>query len=147
MFWFADIPKLIADIQRDVTIFVSKEIRLYLSDKNHKTLEQSMIGNLALFDLTTLAYKKGYDHMETLLTTSYVNGVPRRLNELLHMLTIKYGRKLIKRIRNESIKSMPEIYSIDKLICNRFDREFVTFWLIPFIKQGYNEIITQYKEQ
>lgn len=136
--WYnKDRHQLVRDIERDVYKFVTRELITYKQNTNNKTLGDSVVANLALFDLAALNFKEGIDQMENLLRDHQNQMVNRRLSQLLHTLYIRYGIDQVDDIANDALFAMVGVYKLNNTVISNLDDKYNVFWMIPFIREAY----------
>ena len=136
---------IITHIESDVREFVEQELILYKQNPDNTRLDDSVIVNLALFNLEALKYQKGYDQMINLLSDHHNQIVGQRMKQLLHTLCIRYGISTVEAVSESTISSMIMIYDLDKSIVAKLDEDYNTFWLQPFIRLAYSQISSEFK--
>ncbi len=147
MFFQKNLKETIDKIQDDVFDFVGMELQVHLTNSDNNNLNDSVIANIALFDLESIYTEQGYSQITRLLGNHYDQMVERRTRQLLHMLYIKYGSSAINSIRKRVVETMSIAYPMSNPInCKILDKQFNTFWLIPFIKEAYNDIVLTAKK-
>ena len=115
----------------------SKEI----ADADNKRLDNSVIANLAMFDLSALTYEKGYKQMENLLSDHSNQMVGRRMKQLLLTLYIRYTMDAVNTISVNTLDGIASVFNISKDTLVSLDNEYNIFWLQPFIRKAYNDIM------
>jgi hypothetical protein len=147
MFFQKNINETINKIQDDILDFVETELQVHLSNNSNTGLNNSVIANLAMFDLEAIYSEQGYMQMDRLLGNHYDQMVERRTRQLLHMLYIKYGNNAIENIRKRVIDTMSIAYPKALAAnCRSLDKKHNTFWMVPFIKEAYNNIVLAAKK-
>ena len=132
MFFIKNPLQTICDIQNDVDEFVKTELAVYLSRTDSDNIADSVITNIALFDIDSINTEHGYTQISRLLGNHYDQMIERRMRQFLHSLYIKYSIKAYPNVRKENI--------------NALNNAFNTFWLVPFIKESYNTIVLNSKK-
>lgn len=133
-------PIVIA-IEDDVREFVEQELVIYKRDPNNKRLDDSVIVNFALFNLEALKYQNGYDQIMNLMADHHNQTVGLRLKQLLHTLYIRYGVERVIELSKKVLSSMNKVYDIDNEVLGNLDESYNTFWLQPFVRKAYSDIV------
>jgi hypothetical protein len=136
-----DIYKEVLLVENDVRDAVVRELVLFKRNPDNETFEQSAIANIALFNLPALQTQKGYDQCVNLFEDHYEQMVGRRINQLLHTLYIRYGKDLIGDIVERTLTGMEDVYNIDQTILHKLNDTVPGFWLQPFIRKAYFDIV------
>jgi len=131
-----NVTDLVKDIESDVLEFVQNEMILYHSNPDNAQ-RNSVIANMALFDLSSLLTEKGYSQMVNLFGDSHGQLVGRRIRQLRHTLYIRYGKPL-REVEKRSIAGMAEVYDLRKEDVEIAARRIPGLWLIPFIRRAYD---------
>ena len=137
----------IENVQHDIDTFTEIELRTYVARQDGFKVDDSVIANIALFDLSTLDTEPGYNQMRNLMVDKYDQKTEKRLMQELHQLYIRYGMKTIRKIRERVVESMPDAYGIDSNVVEILDRDFNYFWMVPFIKNSYSAMLLGEKKQ
>jgi hypothetical protein len=138
---------LIKHVEQDVYEFVEQELVIYKRNPDNKCLAESVIVNLALFNLEALNYQNGYDQMENLLADHHNQVVSLRMKQLLHTLYIRYGIDTIDNLAEDVLKTMVHVYNIKGDIIKQLDSEYNVFWLQPFIRQAYDSMVNSVSDK
>ena len=136
---------LVQKIERDVEAFVVRELITYKQNTTNKTLGDSVIANIALFDLAALNTKDGYDQMINLLSDHQNQLVNRRMRQLLHTLYIRYGIDPVDDVANDSLLAMVGTYKLNNDTIADLDDKYNILWLVSFIREAYFNVM-QYHE-
>lgn len=128
-------------VEHDVRVFVEQELVIYKRDPDNERLDGSVIVNLSLFNLEALKYQNGVDQMKNLLSAHHNQIVETRMKQLLHTLYIRYGIEIIDDLAEKTIKSMVGVYGLNEQVVSSLDKDYNTFWLQPFIRQAYNDLM------
>lgn len=131
---------LIKLVEQDVLDFVERELVIYKQNPDNKRIDDSVIVNIALFDLGALKYQNGLDQINNLFRDHTNQVVNRRLVQLLHTLHIRYGSELVDNLAERVLSSMVGLYGLDERVIRNLDNNINTFWLQPFIREAYDEI-------
>ena len=132
---------LIKYVEQDVYEFVEQELIIYKRNPDNKRLDESVIVNLALFNLEALNYQNGYDQMKNLMADHHNQVVSLRMKQLLHTLYIRYGIDAIDNLAENVLRTMVHVYNIKEAIINQLDSEYNVFWLQPFIRQAFDSMV------
>lgn len=124
-------------IEKDIAIFVQSEVLLFKKQAPTAPLSDSIIGNLAMFDLSAITTEVGYGQMKRLLSEEFTQLLSRRMRHLVHMLYIRYGRKIISELQDRTIGTMSLSYGLDTDLLNPIAEELDLLWVIPFVQQAY----------
>ena len=147
MFFIKNPLQTICDIQNDVDEFVKTELAVYLSRTDSDNIADSVITNIALFDIDSINTEHGYTQISRLLGNHYDQMIERRMRQFLHSLYIKYSINAIEYVKKRVIKSFLKAYpNVRKENINALNNAFNTFWLVPFIKESYNTIVLNSKK-
>ena len=138
--------QLVKDIEHDVYNFVVRELITYKQNVDNKTLGESVIANIALFDLAALNHKDGVAQMENLLKDHTNQMVGRRMSQLLHTLYIRYGIEQVDDIANESLFAMVGVYKLNNEVISTLDEKYNIFWMVSFIREAFFDVM-QYKDE
>ena len=138
---------LIKHVEQDVYEFVEQELVTYKRNPDNKRLDESVIVNLALFNLEALNYQNGYDQMENLMANHHNQVVSLRMKQLLHTLYIRYGIDTIDNLSEKVLKTMIHVYNIKEDVINQLDSTYNVFWLQPFIRQAYSTMINSVSDK
>ena len=134
-------------IQDDVNEFVATELQVYLSSNNNQDFSKSVIANIAMFDIEGINTEKGYKQMAHLLGDHYDQMIERRMKQLLHKLYIKHGKRIVNKVIDRVLETMPIAYpSVYEENVRSLHKQYNTFWLVPFIKEAYNTIVLTVKK-
>lgn len=132
---------LVGHVEQDVYEFVEQELVIYKRNPDNTRLDESVIVNLALFNLEALNYQNGYEQMQNLMADHHNQVVSLRMKQLLHTLYIRYGIEAINALAENVLKTMVHVYNIQEAVVNKLDGEYNVFWLQPFIRQAYDSMI------
>ena len=138
--------QLVKEIEHDVYDFVVRELITYKQNTDNKTLGESVIANIALFDLAALNHEEGVAQMENLLKDHLNQMVGRRMSQLLHTLYIRYGIDQVDDIANESLFAMVGVYRLNHETISTLDEKYNIFWLVSFIREAFFSVM-QYKDE
>ena len=138
--------QLVKDIEHDVYEFVVRELITYKQNIDNKTLGESVIANIALFDLAALNHTDGVAQMENLLKDHTNQMVGRRMSQLLHTLYIRYGIEQVDDIANESLFAMVGVYKLNNEVISTLDEKYNIFWMVSFIREAFFTVM-QYKDE
>ena len=130
--------QLVRDIESDVRDFVQNELILYHAGGGSGQ-QDSVIANLALFDLSSLLTEQGFSQMEKLFGDSHGQLVGRRILQLRHTLYIRYG-DAVRDVERRSIDGLVSVYGLRKRDTELVAGRLPGLWLVPFIRQAYNAI-------
>ena len=136
-----DREQLVRKIENDVRTFVVQELITYRQNNDNKTLGDSVIVNMALFDFSALNYQDGIKQMENLLSDHTNQLVNRRMKQLLHTLYVRYGIDDIDDIANDSLTAMVGVYNLNVNTISDLDEKFNIFWLVTFIREAYFSVM------
>ena len=136
-----DREQLVRKIENDVRTFVVQELITYRQNNDNKTLGDSVIVNMALFDFSALNYQDGIKQMENLLSDHTNQLVNRRMKQLLHTLYVRYGIDNIDDIANDSLTAMVGVYNLNVNTISDLDEKFNIFWLVTFIREAYFSVM------
>ena len=134
---------LVLSIESDIREFVEYEITTYMQNPNNKTLVDSVIANLALFDLSRLKTEQGVAQIKNLFNDHHTQIVNRRLKHFLSTCYIRYGIDPVDKIAEHTLHVISGVYDIDERIITDIDKEYMTFWLQPFIRKAWDDIFRQ----
>ena len=129
--------QLVRKVEHDVYNFVVKELITYKQKSSKKSFGDSVIVNIALFDLAALNYNDGVAQMENLLTDHINQLVNRRMKQLLHTLYIRYGIECVNMVANKSLEAMVAVYDLNVETISSLDEKYNIFWLVPFVREAY----------
>ena len=132
-------------IEEDVKEFVQLELLMYKQNPDNTRLDNSIIVNLALFDLSSLEFKAGYEQMVNLLVKHNDQFVDRRMRQLLVSLYLRYGKDAIDDVSIKTLDYMHDVFGVNKESLSALDEQFNTFWLQPFISKAYYELMFDVK--
>ena len=132
---------VVLGIEKDVYDFVVQELSTYKQNPDNTRLDNSVVANLALFDLSALKYEKGYDQMRNLLADHDNQMVSRRMKQLLLTLYIRYTRDSVDAVSVSTLDGISAVFEIDPNLLAKLDSEYNVFWLQPFIRKAYNDIM------
>jgi hypothetical protein len=113
---------------------------LFKSNPDNQTFEQSAIANIALFNLPALMTSNGYEQCVNLFVDHYNQMVGRRINQMLHTLYIRYGSD-VDIVAERSLSGMEDVYNVDKRLLQTLHYTVPGFWLQPFIRKAYFDIV------
>ena len=130
---------IIPQIEADVLQFVSTE--MYTYRLRFDNFNDSVIVNIALFDLDALKYENGIEQILNLYKDHHDQLVNRRLNQFLLMLYIRYGVKEVRKIADNVLEAIHEVYKIDQNMLDGLAYRINTFWLQPFIRQACETVM------
>ena len=136
------IEDLVRYIEADTKDYVLMELAIYKRDPQHKDFSESIIANLALFDVSTLDNENSVSQMKNLLSDHHNQVVNHRLKHFLTTLYLRYGADAVDDIGNETLRLICGVYDVSTDTISRLDAEYNTFWLQPFIRKAWDEIIT-----
>ena len=124
-------------ILRDIAMWYLAEIKIRpLDSQIVDGVQQNALLNFITFDLHALIKTEGFVHMQELLQAKGTEQtVMIRLKDLVVSLYIKYGKKRIDKVRENTYKTIDNMYGLtfrskDIDVNN-------TFWLYPFFRQIY----------
>lgn len=139
-----DLSALVERVQTDVTTFVAVELRAFIANPD-KQLSDSVVANIAFFDLPAMETERGNEQLNRLMSEHYDQMLSRRLKQLLHSLYIRYGLDPIETLRQRVVETMSIAYTINVHFIKEFDQKYQYFWLIPLIKNAYNTLVLEQK--
>lgn len=124
-------------ILRDIAMWYLAEIKIRpLDSQIVDGVQQNALLNFITFDLHALIKTEGFVHMQELLQAKGTEQtVMIRLKDLVVSLYIKYGKKRIDKVRENTYKTIDNMYGLT------FHSKDIdvnnTFWLYPFFRQIY----------
>lgn len=144
--WFGNksktnITETVLNVEQDVQEMVARELVLFKRNPDNKNFEQSAIANIALFNLPAITTEQGYEQIVNLFQDHFSQMVGRRINQLLHTLYIRYGSGIIAELTERSMSGMEQVYDINETLLHRLFNEVPSFWLQPFIRKAYFDIV------
>ena len=128
-------------VENDVRTFVEQELTTYKRNPDNQRLDDSVIVNIALFNLEALNYQNGVDQMNNLLSDHHNQIVEKRMKQLLHTLYIRYGIDIIDDLAERTLTTMVAVFNLKEPIIRTLDEKHNTFWLQPFIRLAYTNMM------
>lgn len=132
--------EVVSLIENDVREFVEQELIVFNRNPNNKNLADSVIANLALFDLSQLKTENGVLQIRNLFNDHHNQIVNHRMKHLLTTIYIRYGTEVVDDIATVTIRTIKGVYDLDKYLVRNLDSEYIFFWLQPFIRKAWDDI-------
>ena len=143
---YKPIRNIAKSVENDVREFVEHELIIYRQNPENKRLDNSVIVNIAMFDLHFLKLENGVTQMINLVSDHNNQVVGRRLKHLLHMLYIKYGLDEVDDLAEKTLRSMQVVYDIPEKTISFLDFKINVFWLQPFINAAYSSLMFEVEQ-
>jgi hypothetical protein len=123
--------KIIDEIETLCKSFYDAEIKLI----PESDLPNSRIVNIATFNMATLAYTKGIDHLTNLLNSAERQFMPIRFATLAQFIEMKYGVVFVDIMLSRFQMTLFQYYKIDPINIDILINNNRSVWIIPFIQR------------